>query len=41
MANGELTFLLLHFQYLVGWEKINLAISAAVALYAMARNMIM
>jgi hypothetical protein len=27
MANGGLTFLLLPFQYLIGWEKINLAIS--------------
>jgi hypothetical protein len=27
LANGGLTFLLLPFQYLVGWEKINLAIS--------------
>jgi hypothetical protein len=27
MANSGLMFLLLTFQYLVGWEKINLAIS--------------
>jgi len=27
MANGGLMFLLLPFQYFVGWEKINLAIS--------------
>jgi len=27
MANGGLAFLLLPFQYLVGWEEINLAIS--------------
>ena len=27
MANGGLTFLLLPFQYLVGWEGINLVIS--------------
>jgi len=27
MANGGLTFLLLPFQYLVGWEEINLVIS--------------
>ena len=27
MANGGLSFLLLPFQYLVGWEEINLVIS--------------
>jgi hypothetical protein len=27
MANGGLTFLLLPFQYFVGWEEVNLAIS--------------
>jgi len=27
MANGGLTFLLLPFQYLVGWDEINMVIS--------------